>query len=412
MGLDTIRHIAGSTARSLVGTASRWLVDVSSIRRPATNDSPAFDLSYIRTGPRGRIPVLVVPGGPGLGSILPYFSFRHRAAARGLDVIMVEHRGVGSSRTDLNGADLPFSAMRIIPTVDDLAAVLEAEQIDRAVILGSSYGSYLAAGLGVRHPHLVTSMLLDSPLLSSKDDLILRQLIRDTLWHGKVPGMTQIATEIRHLHTEGMPETALLIIARTVYELGGPGLLRRLIDARHTLRGSAVWKAATAIAGSITQLPSVHGFHEFDLAGVIAIRELGFAPPPDDEPFDVALLLAETARQFPPFEAEPFNLVEEFPLFTWPTVVLTGTRDLSTPPSVAHKIAGLIPGATLVELDNGHGALDSHELATLEVIEQLADAKALDAATTARLSTMRPRGASVSLTGILEHLLPAQPTGQ
>ena len=40
------------------------------------------------------------------------------------------------------------------------------------------------------------------------------------------------------------------------------------------------------------------------------------------------------------FEAEPFDLVAEMPKFSWPTVVISGGRDLITPPAVAERIAG------------------------------------------------------------------------
>ena len=54
-----------------------------------------------------HIPLVMIPGGPGAASIALYRGFRRRAAAEGLDVIMVEHRGVGMSRHDDSGADLP-----------------------------------------------------------------------------------------------------------------------------------------------------------------------------------------------------------------------------------------------------------------------------------------------------------------
>ena len=87
-----------------------------------------------------------------MASIGSYQGLRRRAAAAGLDVIMVEHRGVGLSRCDESGADLPPDALTIEQVVDDMTAVLDDAQVDRAVVYGTSYGTYLAAGLGVRHP--------------------------------------------------------------------------------------------------------------------------------------------------------------------------------------------------------------------------------------------------------------------
>jgi len=76
-------------------------------------------------------------------------------------VIMVDHRGVGMSRHDDQGADLPPEALTIDQAVNDIAAVLDDAKVGKAVIYGTSYGTYVAAGVGVRHPDRVHSMVLD-----------------------------------------------------------------------------------------------------------------------------------------------------------------------------------------------------------------------------------------------------------
>lgn len=133
------------TADDRLRRAALSTVGLDSIRRPAVPggaDVPEadsatfgeFDLHYARTGPRGVTPVVVIPGGPGLASVWPYRAFRKRAARRGLDVIMVEHRGVGLSRRDLHGNDLRPEAMTLASVVDDLEAVLAAEGVRRAAM--------------------------------------------------------------------------------------------------------------------------------------------------------------------------------------------------------------------------------------------------------------------------------------
>ena len=136
---------------------------------------------------RSAHPLVVIPGGPGAASVALYRGFRRRAAAEGLDVIMVEHRGVGLSRHDDRGADLPPEALTIDQVVDDVAAVLDDAGVDKAVIYGTSYGTYLAAGFGVRHPHRVHAMVLDSPVLSAQDIDAVREAARRLLWNGDDP---------------------------------------------------------------------------------------------------------------------------------------------------------------------------------------------------------------------------------
>ncbi|MDT5401691.1 MAG: proline iminopeptidase, partial [Mycobacterium sp.] len=117
------------------------LPGVRPVRRPlGGGNGGEFDLFYVRSGRKSAIPLVIIPGGPGAASIALYRGLRRRAAADGLDVIMVEHRGVGMSRHDDAGADLPAETLTIEQAVDDVAAVLDDAQVAKAVIYGTSYG--------------------------------------------------------------------------------------------------------------------------------------------------------------------------------------------------------------------------------------------------------------------------------
>src|SRR5215471_9537038 len=162
------------------------LPGVRPVRRPISPDNAeGFDLYYVRAGRRSAHPLVIIPGGPGAASVQLYKGLRRRAAAAGLDVIMIEHRGVGMSRHDDSGADLPPQALTVNQVVDDVAAVLDDACVDSAVIYGTSYGTYIAAGLGVRHPGRVRAMILDSPLLSRHDIAAVRDTIRGLLLKGE-----------------------------------------------------------------------------------------------------------------------------------------------------------------------------------------------------------------------------------
>src|SRR5271166_3420286 len=147
------------------------LPGVRPVRRPvAPGGDEEFDLYYVRTGRKSPHPLVVIPGGPGAASVALYRGLRRRAAAAGLDVIMIEHRGVGMSRHDDFGADLPPRAFTVDQVVDDVAAVL-----------------------GVRHPGRVSAMILDSPLLSRHDIVIVRDAIRRLLVDGDTPETEALA---------------------------------------------------------------------------------------------------------------------------------------------------------------------------------------------------------------------------
>jgi proline iminopeptidase len=62
------------------------------------------------------------------------------------------------------------------------------------------------------------------------------------------------------------------------------------------------------------------------------------------------------------------------PGFTWPTIVISGGRDLITPPSVARRVAALIPDSVLVTLPTaGHSIVDFREQAALAIATAICD---------------------------------------
>jgi proline iminopeptidase len=106
------------------------------------------------------------------------------------------------------------------------------------------------------------------------------------------------------------------------------------------------------------------------LVGQIGYRELNYGAVPDGKPLDPAVVFREAASEPMEFEAEPYDLAAAMPTFHWPTVVVSGGRDLITPRSVAEEIVSLIPESVLVELATaGHSAIDVRERAALDIVE-------------------------------------------
>lgn len=346
------------------------LPGVRSVRRPIGrgDDGDEFDLFYVRTGANSAHPLVIIPGGPGAASVARYRGVRRRASSAGLDVIMVEHRGVGMSRHDDDGADLPPDALTIEAAVNDIAAVLDDMDIESAVIYGTSYGTYLASGLGVRHPDRVHAMILDSPLLSADDIDLVREATRRVLWDGDEPETAELAVKVRRLVGDGVLTPAAAQLAAGMYGLTGPDVLGRqldlLIQGRDWLWGG-IGQAATLFFERKTPYQ-----HEPDLVGRIGYRELNYGAVPDGGPLDPAVAFREFATGDVDFVEEPFDLIEAMPSFTWPTVVISGGRDLTTPPAVARRIASLIPDSVLVSLPTaGHSILDTRERSAVEIVK-------------------------------------------
>lgn len=369
------------------------LPGVRRIRRPVTpGNGGEFDLYYVRTGPRGRPPLLVVPGGPGMASIAGYRGLRRRAAEMGIDVIMVEHRGVGMSRRDDSGADLPAAALTITQVVDDLAAVLDDACVEDAVVYGASYGTYLAAGLGVRHPARVHAMVLDSPLLGRDDIDFVRRELRGLFWYDD----SELAAKVRRLSETGSLTPEDLTMAVGLYGIGGADLLVRFLDLLLDGR-RALWNAMRRIALSFARRKVAYR-SESDLVGPIGFRELNFAGTPDGLPLDPALTWLRVPGADIPFEGEPFDLVSQIPSFGWPTVVLSGGRDLITPPAVAERVAELVPAAALVKLPTaGHSVLDTRQRAALRIGAEVIAGRAHDLPGQALALDGLPAGPAVRL---------------
>jgi proline iminopeptidase len=355
------------------------LPGVRAVRRPVAPDSSAqFDLFYVRTGPESEHPLVIIPGGPGVASVQLYKGLRRRAAAQGLDTIMVEHRGVGMSRHDDSGADLPPEAITVNQVVDDVAAVLDDAGVDTAILYGTSYGTYIAAGVGVRHPDRVHAMVLDSPVLSASDIEAVRTAVRAVLLDGSDTETADVATKVRQLVADGVMTPAAGQVATVLYGFGGAELLDRQLDLVMSGR-TLLWRAIDQI-GKLTLRKAPYR-NEVDLVGRIAFRELDYVGEPDGLPLDPSEVLQEMSQQLagptPAFEAEPYDLVAQMPHFAWPTVVISGGRDLTTPPAVAQRIASLIPGAALVRLPTAaHSALDTRERAALEIAAAVTNGKA------------------------------------
>ena len=346
---------------------------VRPVRRPVTPDGDGeFDLFYVRTGKKSTTPLVIIPGGPGAASIALYRGLRRHAAARGLDLIMVDHRGVGMSRHDDQGADLPPEALTIDQAVNDITAVLDDAKVGKAVIYGTSYGTYVAAGVGVRHPDRVHAMVLDSPLLSADDIDAARDETRRVLWDGDDPDTATLAPKVRKLVDEGVLTPAAGQLTVAFYGLAGPAVLTRQLDL--LLQGRrGLWTVLDQASRYLFERKAPYR-NEPDLVGRIAFRELNYGAAPDGRPLDPAAAFQELATAHEDFEAEPYDLAAQMPTFGWPTIVISGGRDLITPRAVAEEIVALVPDSVLVDLPTaGHSVIDTRERAALDIAEAVYD---------------------------------------
>lgn len=107
-------------------------------------------IHYEVTGPREGDPLLLIQG---LGADSKGWVGQRYAVSRRHRVILVDNRGAGRS-------DKPEGPYDLEDMASDAVAVLDAEGVDRAHVMGASMGGVLAQIIAVRHAHRVRSLVL------------------------------------------------------------------------------------------------------------------------------------------------------------------------------------------------------------------------------------------------------------
>ncbi len=117
---------------------------------PFTRAPDGTRIHYEVAGNRRGEPVLLVQG---LGTDLRGWAFQRLALGRRHRLYLVDNRGVGRSDAPAGPYDLEVMA-------DDARAVLDAEGVEAAHVVGASMGGVIAQLLAVRSPERVRSLVL------------------------------------------------------------------------------------------------------------------------------------------------------------------------------------------------------------------------------------------------------------
>jgi proline iminopeptidase len=321
--------------------------DVRTVRVPMfpdRADGPEFSLAYADADAGGAGPVLVVlPGGPGLASVVPYRRVRRRLTAAGFRVLMPEHRGVGLSRLDDDGRPLPVAAMRSRYAVADVLRVLDVAGVRTALLLGTSYGGYLALRAALRAPGRWDGLILDS----WAEDVDTREYQRALFWRGERSDTAPIAELVRDLAARGLAtDEQLSSIVPVAFEISGAiatlDLLRKVAAGKTT-----AWRQLARL-GAREQTGSRRPFiFDGDPALAIFLREIDRLEP-DGQPFDTALGFSLRER-FGEQPWEPDPLPETLDELSLPTLALHGARDARIPVASVRALVERLPDAALVE---------------------------------------------------------------
>ena len=359
---------------------------------PLNHDAPsgpAFDLAYAEAGAGPTL--ILLPGGPGLASVLPYRRIRRRLAAGGLRVVTPEHRGVGLSRRLPDGSLLPREAVSMEQAARDALAVLDAVGGDRAILAGTSYGGFLALETARRAGGRFEALVVDSAGASVEPSE--RGLQRTLFWSGTEPGFAGIARQVRAVADAGIvSDSELAIAVPLVYELAGRDAVESLLTR--------------AKGGHVTVLRRLSrlGAQEFEGGRVplvfdgdlVARIALGRMTPerPDGAPFDRSRALDGVRAANPEVPAAPFDATPWLNELRLPTLVLQGARDTRMPPVTVDELLARLPDARLISFPHaGHDLLRTCTRASAAILAGLAR-DGLDGAERAAATTglaRRPR---------------------
>jgi 3-oxoadipate enol-lactonase len=108
------------------------------------------EIHYEAFGRRDGDPLLLIQG---LGTYSRGWTFQRLSLARRYRCLAIDNRGVG-------GSDRPPGPYSLFQMADDAVAVLDAEGVDRAHVMGASMGGIISQIIGVTYPERVRSLLL------------------------------------------------------------------------------------------------------------------------------------------------------------------------------------------------------------------------------------------------------------
>jgi proline iminopeptidase len=349
----------------------RALPGVGSVRVPLDHDAPggpAFDLAYAEAGAGPTL--LLLPGGPGLASVLPYWRIRRRLAAAGLHVVTPEHRGVGLSRHLPDGSLLPREAVTMEQAARDVLAVLDAVGRGRAVLAGSSYGGFLALEVARRAGARLEALVIDSAGAGVEPSE--RELQRAFFWDGSEPGFAGIAGQVRALARAGiMSADELALAVPLVYEFAGREALERLLARAQTGR-VALLRRLSRLGAQELEGGRVPLVFDGDLVAPIALGRIT-PEQPDGRPFDRARALVGVRAGHPGVHPAPFDARPWLDELRLPTLVLQGARDMRIPPVTVDELLARLHDARRIRFPHaGHDLLLTRTRASAAIVAGLA----------------------------------------
>ena len=150
---------------------------------PFTNAADGTRIHYELAGRDDGEPLLLLQG---LGADLKGWAAQRYALGRRFRLLLVDNRGAG-------GSDKPEGPYDLEVMANDAVAVLDAEGVDSAHVMGASMGGVMAQIIAVRHPQRVRSLVLSCTACHHRDWRV--ELLREWADLAESKGMRALAGE-------------------------------------------------------------------------------------------------------------------------------------------------------------------------------------------------------------------------
>lgn len=154
-----VTGVIGAFVAVPLGDAAQAPAEVPGIR--SADLATGSRLAYVRVpaaGPPTGDPIVFLHGGPGVADMRGDLAFFSSLTETGREVILYDQVGAGhSSRLD------DPTAYTLERDRADLEALLEQLGVERAVLIGHSYGGTLAAAFAAEHPDRVSGLVFLAP---------------------------------------------------------------------------------------------------------------------------------------------------------------------------------------------------------------------------------------------------------
>ncbi|MEQ1770730.1 MAG: alpha/beta hydrolase [Devosia sp.] len=176
-----------------------------------------------------RLPLICVPGYQrNMSDYASFLRLVRRGDEDGMPMVLVDLKGRGRSRDRKRPADYTS-----INDAADLAEVLHALAIPRAVFVGQGYGGQVLMALAARHPSMIAgTVLIDAgPVNDARGVVRLRSMLDDFEGVRSVQGLRAILRRVLAADFPGLSESALDEMAFRTHYIDKRNRAIKLFDA-------------------------------------------------------------------------------------------------------------------------------------------------------------------------------------